>query len=243
MLRAFRLCLMAFATALLLTACREDLYSNLSERDANEMLQTLLVRGVDAKKENAGKKGFKITVEKEDLLRSLEIIKEQSLPRTAFANLGSVFSGQGMISSQTEEQSRLAFAISQELSETFSKIDGVLDSRVHIVLVHHEQASGLTTPPSAAVFIRHIRNSPVVNMVSGIKDTVARAVPGLNFDRVSVMLEQSTEQVISPKIRSNHWYSFWWVYVIVIISSALCAVGCVYGYIYYQKIKKSNEGK
>ena len=53
------------------------------------MLQTLLVRGVDAKKENAGKKGFKITVEKEDLLRSLEIIKEQSLPRTAFANLGS----------------------------------------------------------------------------------------------------------------------------------------------------------
>ena len=80
-------------------------------------------------------------------------------------------------------------------------------------------------------------------MVSGIKDTVARAVPGLNFDRVSVMLEQSTEQVISPKIRSNYWYSFWWVYVIVIISSALCAVGSVYGYIYYQKIKKSNEGK
>ena len=36
---------------------------------------------------------------------------------------------------------------------------------------------------------------------------------------------------------------FWWVYVIVIISSALCAVGSVYGYIYYQKIKKSNEGK
>ena len=78
MLRSFRLCLIAFATVLLLTSCREDLYSNLSESDANEMLQTLLVRGVDAKKENAGKKGFKITVEKEDLLRSLEIIKLNS---------------------------------------------------------------------------------------------------------------------------------------------------------------------
>ncbi|MGN0915840.1 MAG: type III secretion system inner membrane ring lipoprotein SctJ [Succinivibrio sp.] len=242
MLKALRLWFVAFVAVFLLTSCREELYTNLSERDANEMLQTLLVRGVDAKKENAGKKGFTITVEREELLRALEIVKEQSLPRSAFENLGSVFSGQGMISSQTEEQSRLAFAISQELSETFSKIDGVLDSRVHVVLVHHEQASGLTTPPSAAVFIRHTRNSPVINMVSGIKDTVARAVPGLNFDRVSVMLEQSSEQVISPKIKQAPWYSYWWAYVIAILSLALCATGSVCGYIYYQKKKNSKEG-
>ena len=122
-------------------------------------------------------------------MRSLEIIKEHSLPRQSYESLGSVFSAQGMISSQTEEQARLSYAISQELANTLSKIDGVLNARVHVVLVQHEQASGVTTPPSAAVFLRHTKDSPVPQMVSDIKDTVAKAVAGLNPDRVAVMTE------------------------------------------------------
>ena len=167
--------LLVLATAFTLTACNETLYSNLSEAEANEMLVTLLKRGIAAQK-TPGSDGFSIEVPKEDLILSLEIVKEHSLPRAQFASLGTVFSGQGMIASQTEEQARLAFAISQELSATFSKIDGVLDARVHVVLVQHEQSSGLTTPPSAAIFIRHTKDSPVTEMISGIKDTAANGV-------------------------------------------------------------------
>lgn len=188
-----------------LAACDETLYSNLSEADANEMLVTLLKRGVDASKSGAGDT-FSIKVPKEDLIRSLEIIQENSLPRQRFETLGSVFSGQGMIASQTEEQARLAFAISQELSATFSKIDGVLDARVHVVLVQHEQSSGLTTPPSCAVFIRHTADSPVTSMLAEIRDTAARAVPGLTLDRVSIMTELYEEAVRAPQQQVLPWY-------------------------------------
>ena len=192
--------------SLLLSACDEVLYSNLSEGDANEMLSTLLKRGVEAQKVSAGKNGFNIEVAQEDLVRSLEIIKEHSLPRQSYESLGSVFSAQGMISSQTEEQARLSYAISQELANTLSKIDGVLNARVHVVLVQHEQASGVTTPPSAAVFLRHTKDSPVPQMVSDIKDTVAKAVAGLNPDRVAVMTELFQENVLAPKQKIVPFY-------------------------------------
>ena len=193
-------------SAMLLCGCREALYSNLTESDANEMLSTLLQRGVDAKKISEGKNGFTIEVDEQDLVRSLEIIKEHSLPREQFQSLGSVFSGQGMISSQTEEQARLAYALSQELSATFSRIDGVLDARVHVVLVQHEQSSGVTTPPSAAVFIRHTKDSPVSGMIASIKDTAAKAVPGLGLDNVSVMTELFQENILAPQVKAPAWY-------------------------------------
>ena len=191
---------------LLLSACREVLHSNLTEADANEMLTTLLKRGVDAKKEAAGKAGYIITVDERDFIQALEIIKEHSLPKAHFDSLGTVFSGQGMISSQTEEQARLAYAISQELAATFSKIDGVLNARVHVVLVQHEQSSGVTTPPSAAIFIRHTKESPVLNMLAGIKDTATRSVPGLTHDKVSILTEVFEETILPPKKVVKPWY-------------------------------------
>ncbi|MBU3826300.1 MAG: type III secretion inner membrane ring lipoprotein SctJ [Candidatus Anaerobiospirillum merdipullorum] len=194
------------ACLLALSGCKELLYSNLSEEDANEMLVTLLKRGVDAQKVDSGDESFNIMVEEADLIFSLELIKEHSLPRARFESLGTVFSGQGMIASQTEEQARLAFAISEELANTFSKIDGVLDARVHVVLVHHEQTSGLTTPPSAAVFIRHTKDSPVSGMIASIKDTAAKAVPGLSLDNVSVMTELFQENILAPQVKAPAWY-------------------------------------
>lgn len=195
------------ALLLSLCGCREELYSSLSESDANEMISTLLKRGVNAQKVSEGKGLYSVTVDEEEMVRALDIIREHNLPRAAYQDLGKIFTGQAMISSQLEEQSRLAFGISQELSATFSKITGVLDSRVHVVLVQHEQSSGVTTPPSAAVFIRHLPDSPVVNMVGEIKETAARAVPGLSQERVSVMLESFREKIIPPAVKQVPWYN------------------------------------
>lgn len=192
--------------ALFLVGCKETLYSGISEKDANEMLSALLRRGVAAEKVSDGKGVYHVSVEHEDMVRALDIIKENSLPREAFKSLGTVFSGDSMISSQLEEQARFAFALSQELSDTFSKIDGVLDSRVHVTLVSHEQSSGITTPPSAAVFIRHTPNSPVVDMVGAIKETAAKAVPGLTRERVNVMLEDYREKILPPALKAVPWY-------------------------------------
>lgn len=206
--------------SLFLVGCKETLYSGISEKDANEMLSALLRRGVVAEKVSEGKGLYHIAVEHEDMVRALDIIKENSLPRTPFKSLGTVFSGDSMISSQLEEQARFAFALSQELSDTFSKIDGVLDSRVHVTLVQHEQSSGITTPPSAAVFIRHTPNSPVVNMVGAIRETAAKAVPGLTRERVNVMLEDYREKILPPALKTVPWY---------LTTSALLSFGIIAG--------------
>ncbi len=221
-----------------LAGCRESLYTNLTEADANEMVLVLMNRGVDAKKESAGKAGFSVTVSEENLTRSLEIIKEHSLPRVKYQSLGTVFSGAGMISSQLEEQSRLAFAISQELSNTFSKIDGVLDARVHVVLLHNEQGTGTTTPPSASVFIRHVKDSPVVDMISGIKETTARAVPGLNLANVSVVLENFKENIVIPSSHRNKPDNSPMLYILVALGSILVTSLC---FIVYGKIRNKKQ--
>lgn len=241
--RLIKLSVLAVVMVLSLSACKESLYTNLSEDDANELLVTLLKRGVDANKVPAGKAGFSIEVEREDLVRALEIAKANSLPRSKFASLGSVFSGQGMIASQTEEQARLAYAISQELADSFSKIDGVLTSRVHVVLVQHEQSSGVTTPPSAAVFIRHTENSPVLSMIAAIKETTAKSVPGLSVDRVSVMTELAKESVLAPKLKVIPWYEKGLSIVLLTLAPILFIAGLTLGVMYHLGFRFKREQK
>lgn len=184
--------------SLLLSGCQVEIYQGLTEVQANTMLATLLKHGIVAYKESAGKAGFTLSVEEKQLIQALETLKDNSLPREDFKSLGTVFSGQGMIASSTEEQARLAYALSQELSNTFSRIDGVLSSRVHVVLAATDQASDTRTPPSAAVFLRHTPESQVVSLVPKIRELTANAVPGLAFDRVTVMLVPLRESVGVP---------------------------------------------
>ena len=192
--------------ALFLAGCQVDLYQGLTEKQANVMLSTLLKRGIQARKVAAGKTGFKITVDDSQMIQSLEILRENGLPDESFDNLGKVFSGQGMISSPSEEQARLSYAISQELADTFSRIDGVLTSRVHIVLASTDPATDVRTPPSAAVFLRHTPDSQVTNLIPKIREVTSRAVPGLDYEKISVMLVPVRESHTVPmQSRKTFW--------------------------------------
>lgn len=190
---------------LCLAACKVEVYSGLSEDQANLMLGTLLKRGIDVAKENKGKNGFTIMVEENQLVQALDILQENSLPQEKYKNIGEVFSGQGMISSPSEEDARMAYAIAQELSETFSRIDGVLTARVHVVMGKVDEAVNLRIAPSVGVFIRHNPDSTVVNMVSQIREISARSVPGLTADNVSVMLAPVRETVTVPPPVTITW--------------------------------------
>ena len=127
--------LLVLLLLLTLAACNKiEIYTGLTEPQANEMLAVLIKQGIGADKKSLGKNGYSISVSANEMSLAFEILKDNSLPKENFQNLGTVFSGQGMISSTNEEKSRLAYAISQELSDTYSRFDGVLETRVHIVL-------------------------------------------------------------------------------------------------------------
>lgn len=185
--------------AALLCGCQVDVYSDLTEEQINQMLSVLLRRGVQAEKHAAGKNGYTLSVDEDQLVLALQILKENSLPRETYKSLGDVFGGEGMIASSSEEQARLAYAISQELSDTLSRIDGVLTARVHVVLGVNDAVNNVNIPPSASIFIRHTPDSPVVNYVPEMRELAACSVASLAYDKVSVMLVPVRESVTVPR--------------------------------------------
>ena len=56
---------------LLLSCCKVEMYSGLSEDQANQMLSTLLRRGIEAEKQAAGKNGYTLLVDDDQLVRAL----------------------------------------------------------------------------------------------------------------------------------------------------------------------------
>ena len=195
-----RLSVLLLLLTLLLSACRTQIYTGLDEQQANDMLSALLKRGIAAEKAMAGKTGYAIAVEEGQVVRALQVLKEHSLPRDSFASLGSVFAASGMISSASEEQARMTWALSQELSNTFSRIDGVLTARVHVVLGVNDPLNNVKIPPSATVFLRHTPDSIVTTLVSDIRRATAGAVAGLSYDSVTVMLVPVRETVTVPQV-------------------------------------------
>lgn len=74
-----------------LLGCQVEVYRGLTEAQVNTMLSTLLKRGIRAEKTAAGKAGFTLSVDEDQLVQSLEILKENNLPRADYENLGKVF--------------------------------------------------------------------------------------------------------------------------------------------------------
>lgn len=191
--------LLLFLMLFTLSACNISLYEGLTEKQANTMLATLLKNGITSEKISQGKKGFAIMVDESKLVQALDILNTQNLPGEDFQNLGSIFKGDSMIASPGEESARMAYAISQELSDTFSRMDGVITSRVHIVLGGTDKVNNTMIVPSAAIFIRHIPESTIINYVAQLRDMTAKAIPSLRAKDVSIVLMPMRENISIPR--------------------------------------------
>ncbi|MDL2279754.1 type III secretion inner membrane ring lipoprotein SctJ [Desulfovibrio sp. OttesenSCG-928-G11] len=179
---------LCLALCLLLSACQVELYRDLTESSANEVLSALLEHGIPAAKVNLGKNGYAVEVAEEDQVRALGVLRDLGLPRTAYESLGTVFRKEGMMSSQTEERARLSYALAQEIAASCARLDGVVSANVHVVLGERDLVSGTVTPASAAVMLRYAPDAPVDLYVAQIQKMVVQSVPDVNPERVSVLL-------------------------------------------------------
>lgn len=176
--------------ALTLSACggSVELLSNMNEREANEVIAALDEAGIKVQK-LPGKDGVvNLAVENSAVARAITVLSAEGLPRERRATMGDVFRKEGLISSPLEERARYLWALSQELSETISQIDGVLRARVHVVLPERSSGGEASLPSSAGVFVKHRRGVNLEESVPQIKRLVASSIPGLVVDKVSVVL-------------------------------------------------------
>jgi type III secretion protein J len=171
-----------------LSSCKVDLYTQLQEREANEMLALLIDNGVDAVRIAAKDGTSTIQVDEKLLALSINLLNAKGLPRQSFKNLGDIFNGSGLIASPTEERARYVYALSEELSRTISDIDGVFSVRVHVVLPNNDLLRSGGTPSSASVFIRHDAKANISVLLPKIKMLVADSIEGLSYEKVEVVL-------------------------------------------------------
>lgn len=174
---------------LALSACGSnvELFSAANEGEANEILSVLLDRDISAHKV-AGKAGISVSVSEADVAKALDVLRAQGLPRERFDGMGQIFRKDGLISSPMEERARYVYALSQELTNTLSQMDGVLVARVHVVLPDQGGVNHVPTLATAGVFIKHQPGYNLDALKPQIRALVMHAIPGLSDDGVSIAL-------------------------------------------------------
>lgn len=177
------------ALALLLSACRMDLFTKQSEADANDMVAALRSQGVSAEKHTPDSgKSWSVRVDEEEIVRAMAVLRASGLPQNRYSNLGELFKKEGLVSTPTEERVRFMHGVTEELSGTLARIDGVIDARVHIVLPQNDPLAPAPRPSSASVFVKYRPEANLASLVPAIKNLVSRSVEGLVYDNVSVTL-------------------------------------------------------
>lgn len=201
-MRVLRCCLL-IAVAALLTGCKTELYSKLNEKEANTMLALLLESNISAEKRIEKDNLVSLHVDNSRLSAAVSILNRAGLPSEKFADVEDIFPQDGLISSPTAERARFMYVLSQSISDTLAKIDGVIEAKVHVVVPKEKSNTRIAKgKPSASVFIKHVPELSLEDSISQIKLLVSSSVEGLSYDNVNVVLFASNESVLKADERT-----------------------------------------
>jgi type III secretion protein J len=182
------------AVCLLLAACNDELYRNLSARDANEIVAVLHRANISASREVDGA-NFKVSVSRGNFAQAVEVLSRAGLPREQFRSMGEVFTGDSLIVSPFEQKARMVYAVSQELSKTIKAISGVQSARVHVVMPETDLRMATPMRASASVVVMHRPKVDMSELSSKIRLIVANAVPELSERDVSVAFFPAEDEI------------------------------------------------
>lgn len=167
----------------------QTLFSNVAQRDANEMMAVLERAGISSTITPGAEPGrVTISVPAGDAATASQILARVGLPRPEQVPLSDMLPKESWMSSRSQEDARLAYGMGQDLSATLTQINGVRDARVHVALAQKNTIGQIETQPSASVLVRYDTSMLGPEFRDDIAALVSNAVPGLTYDRVSVTM-------------------------------------------------------
>lgn len=191
---------------LLLSACSSEiLLRDLNERDANEIVAVLYASSIEAEKLTDAKgKFFSVKVRTSDLARAVAVLRALGLPKSPRANLNEVFRSTGFAPTPFEERVRYLFGLAQEIERTISLMEGVLQTRVHVVTPDGASKIADLQQSKASVFVSYDDRYDIELLVPRMRKLVSDSIEGLSPNRVEILampsrvdLKQVTEVPIS----------------------------------------------
>lgn len=211
------------ALSLVQAACKQELYSGVPEGEANSMMSILLRNNIGVEK-LAGKDNlFSIVVEADKISLATELLKERGYPKEKFENMGQIFKKEGLVSSPLEERVRFIYALSKNIEETLTQIDGVVTARVHIVLPENDVFNESISPSSASVFIKYHPDSNLNSAKTDIKLIVEKSIEGLEYEKISLVMLPVHQNSIGLKMvmDKNKTPGFIWVILLLVLGAVV----------------------
>jgi type III secretion protein J len=176
--------------ALGLAGCRtEVLYSGLGQREANEMLAILEAAGFSGNTAaDARGNMVSLSVASGQSGGAARVLARAGLPRDKRAGLTDILPKESYLASPSDDRARLAYGMSQELTNTLMHISGVSQARVHVALAEKNVLGQVVSPPSASVLIRHNPEILRGDFQDSVRLLVSNSITGLAYDRVAVTM-------------------------------------------------------
>ena len=169
--------------------CHDELYHDLDEQTANELVVALHEAGIDAEKTAEDRRGYTVEVPRGATTRAMAALQARGLPRPAVEGFSTAFPGDGLVPSPAEDRARLQYATAQEARRSLLSIDGVLDAHVNLVLPDTRRKTD-SAPAKASVVIKWTGSEAPVDE-RDVKRVVAGGVEGLSVDDVEVLMARA----------------------------------------------------
>ena len=184
------------ACSFALAGCKEVLFSNLAETEANEMVAILAAAEIPASRDRDKDNIYSVLVSESNIPVATTLLRNEGYPKQKFESLGEVFSAEGIVGTPFEQQARYIHAMNQELSKTISSIEGVKSARVFVTAPAKDRYQKAPPPASASVMINYEAGFDAEAYVTKIKVLVAHSLPNLEYDSVAVALFKASGPTI-----------------------------------------------
>lgn len=189
--------------ALVLAGCRVELYGNLSENDANQMLALLLSNKISAEKKIDKANGFSLAVDEDDFVKAIEVLRQNGYPRKDFRSVEELFPSGQLVTSPAQEAEKIKFLQQQSLEKMLTDMEGVINANVVIGRIENQDSrSNTTARQTVSVLIKHTPEVNVKSFAFQIKNLIRNGMPGTRDEDLSLFIQHVNYRV-NPNLNSR----------------------------------------